>query len=172
MLNNQNINLRLLQIEDAPMLLNWRFSQEAYSYFYEWNVNGEAQCEKWIANSLNKNNEMNFVIQTNDNIAIGIISLVDIDYRNRKCEMGRVLIGNKDFRGKKFGEQAIQLLLEYAFNHLNIRKVYCEVLSNNNVAENLYKKCGFVEDGFFKNHIYKNGKYIDVIHMAIENNKF
>ncbi len=55
------------------------------------------------------------------------------------------------------------LLLDYAFNHLNMQKVYCEVFEANTNALNAYKKFGFVEEGKFLNHIYKNGKFETVI---------
>lgn len=168
MLSNRNIFLRPMELYDAEKVGKWRFSEDNYSYFYEFTPTSRFVNELWFQDTLKKKTELNFIItEKNGNIDIGMISLVDIDFRNQKCEMGRVLIAEKDARGKGFGKQAIQLLLEYAFKHLNMHKVYCEVLSDNLTAIETYKKCGFIQDGYFENHIYKNGDFKDVIHLSV-----
>ena len=95
-----------------------------------------------------------------------MISIIDIDYRNHKCELGRVLIGDKKFRGQGIGSEMVNLLIDYAFNHLNMRKVYCEVFADNTNALHLYKKSGFLVEGTLKSHIYKNGQYKDIVIFA------
>lgn len=173
MLKNNDIKLRPLELEDSDILRKWRFFEDNYDYFYEYTPNSSYSNKSWVQNCLNKTNEINFIITENDsNIDIGMISLLDIDLRNKKCEMGRVLIANDSSRGKGLGTQAIKLILEYAFNHLNLNKVYCEVFVDNLRALNSYKKIGFVQDGLFKNHIYKNGEYKDIAHLSIEKENF
>ena len=173
MLKNNDIKLRPLELEDSDLLRKWRFFEDNYDYFYEYTPNSSYSNKNWVQNCLNKTNEINFIITGNNScIDIGMISLLEIDLRNKKCEMGRVLIANNSSRGKGLGTQAIKLVLEYAFNHLNLNKVYCEVFADNLRALNSYKKIGFVQDGLFKNHIYKNGIYKNVAHLSIEKEKF
>ena len=50
---------------------------------------------------------------------------------------------------------------------INLRKIYLIVFSNNERAISLYKKLGFKEESRLCRHVYKNGKYLDVINMAI-----
>ncbi len=59
-----------------------------------------------LKNSLKKSNEINFIIEKNaDKKPVGMISLVDIDHRSQKTEMGRVLIGDADERGAGIGSR-------------------------------------------------------------------
>lgn len=167
MLNNDKITLRAFELEDAEIVRKWRFDFDNYDYFYEFTPTSQYSNEIWVQNTLKKQSEINFVVEDNKSKnSIGIISLINIDYRNQKCEMGRVLIGDKKFRGKGIGLDIGTLLVNYAFNHLNMRKIYCEVFADNTAALSLYKKLGFVEEGLLKEHIYKNGQFKDIIVMA------
>ena len=168
MLNDSELRLRSVSVSDAEEILKWRFSSENYNYFYEFFPISLDNNIKWIQNILTKNTEINCIIEKYDeNIPIGMISLVDIDMRSRKCELGRVLIGDIKYRKKGYGKRSICLLLEYAFYHLNINKVYCEVFAENKNAVSLYKRIGFSEDGYFIKHIFKNGCYKDILHMSL-----
>lgn len=168
MLSSDRIKLRPVELEDAEMLRRWRFSETNYAYFYEFVPACKVQNQQWLENTLKKSSEINFIIFDNNECRdIGMISLLDIDMRNQKCEMGRVLIADENFRGKGLGGETIRVLLNYAFNHLNMHKVYCEVFAENEAAVKLYQKCGFAEDGRFKQHIYKNGEFKDIIHMSV-----
>lgn len=167
MLNNDKITLRAFELEDAEVVRKWRFDFDNYDYFYEFTPTSQYSNEIWVQNTLKNKSEINFIVEDNRSKAqIGMISLLNIDSRNQKCEMGRVLIGNTKFRGKGLGSDICNLQLNYAFNHLNMRKVYCEVFAENTAALNLYKKIGFIEEGTLKEHIYKNGQFKDIIVLA------
>ena len=55
----------------------------------------------------------------------------------------------------------------YAFNNLNLNKLYLNVGADNQEAIYLYKKLNFVREGIFREHYYIEGKYLDIITMAI-----
>ena len=59
------------------------------------------------------------------------------------------------------------LVLEYAFGHLNLHKVWCEVIAENTAARDLYTKFGFAEEGVLRQHVFKAGRYLDVVLMAL-----
>ena len=51
-------------------------------------------------------------------------------------------------------------LIKYGFNELNLNRIWCEVYSNNN-SIHLYKKLGFKSEGILREHVYKNGNYLN-----------
>lgn len=168
MLNDGVLFLRSVSLKDADLLAKMRFSEENYDFFYEFVPTTKEQNEKWIENVLNKKNELNLIAyEKENNRPVGMISLIDIDQRNQKCEIGRVLIGNAEDRKKGYGKHLLSLVLEYAFLHLNMRKVYLEVFAENSSAVRFYEKVGFIQDGRFVRHIYKNGTFKDVLHMSL-----
>ncbi len=167
MLTNTSIKLRNFETEDIEKLSTIRSSSKSYDYFYEFEPLNKTQQLNWWQNSYLKSSEKNFVIVCNDTQKVaGTISLVDIDQRNRKAELGRLFVF-EEFSGKGFGSFSIELLIEYAFNHLNLQKIYLEVFAKNENAVSLYKKAGFKEEGCLKSHIYKNGEYLDILIMSL-----
>jgi len=97
---------------------------------------------------------------------IGHISLHDIDHIYRHAFMG-VYIGEEAYRNKGYGAEAIRLLLDFAFNTLNLHNVMLSVHEDNRAAVSCYKKVGFKETGRRREWVFKNGKYIDSIYMDI-----
>lgn len=72
---------------------------------------------------------------------IGSIGFPKIDYINHTAELG-IFIGNKECWGKGYGVEAIELLLDFGFNILNLHNIYLKVFSYNKPAIRCYKKVG------------------------------
>ncbi len=94
----------------------------------------------------------------------GYISLQNINYIDRTGDFGIIL--REKFRGKGLTKEAIELFFTYLKNHLNIRKINLKVLASNEIAINLYKKLGFIEEGFMREQVYIKNTYKDVLIMS------
>lgn len=115
----------------------------------------------------NNSPESTFVIVTLDNNKmIGTVSLEKINWRNRTATLG-IFIGDKDFRNKGYGTEAIKLILEYGFKYLNLYNIKLDLMGFNARALKCYEKCGFKEYGRRRKCEYLNGKYYDIISMDI-----
>ncbi len=99
-----------------------------------------------------------------DDTLIGTVGLHDIDALNQTAELG-IAIGNPTHQGNGIGTEVIEALCDHAFSVLNLRSVTLRVLGNNPRAEQCYVKCGFTETGRFSAHIFKDGAWVDEIHM-------
>ena len=97
---------------------------------------------------------------------IGVVYLLQIDWVNRSAEFS-IQLGAHTELGMGFGEQATRMAIRHAFSDLNLRRVHLTVLSTNERAIALYKKVGFETEGCFRQALFKNGSYVDVISMAI-----
>ena len=58
-------------------------------------------------------------------------------------------------------------MLKYAFEHLNLHKVFLRVYEYNERAIHVYEKCGFRMEGRLRKQRFKWGKYHDVLIMGI-----
>ena len=76
-------------------------------------------------------------------------------------------IGDKTYWGRGYGTDAVRVLLDYAFRHHNLHRVYLSVNSTNPRAIGAYRRCGFVEEGRLRAHAWSNGQYIDLVQMGI-----
>ena len=72
---------------------------------------------------------------------IGCIDLCDFDARNRKDAIGMYIAPHA--RGNGVGKQAVQLLLDYAFGHLQLRMVYAIISVHNTPCSHIYEQMGF-----------------------------
>jgi [ribosomal protein S5]-alanine N-acetyltransferase len=95
-----------------------------------------------------------------DCVLIGVISLNNIDFINRSCEIAG-LIGEKKNRNFKDYIEANKLLINHAFNTLNLNRVYGGSVIKE-VNEMFCRVLGFESEGIQKKAVYINGSYIDV----------
>ena len=112
-----------------------------------------------------------FIVTKDEDKLIGTISLNKIDLVNRVSTLG-IFIGDKGYRDKGYGTEAIRLLLDFGFNYLNLNNIKLDLISFNERALKCYKKCGFKEYGRRRQSIFINGEYYDTIEMDILANEF
>lgn len=106
------------------------------------------------------------IVTNNGNKHIGNIKLDFYDKDANLYELG-IMIGDKNYWNKGIGYEACFLMLNYAFDTLNVRKVWLAVYENNPHAKKLYEKLGFVLEGCLRKHICVKGVYYDKYLMGI-----
>jgi RimJ/RimL family protein N-acetyltransferase len=104
------------------------------------------------------------IIVADGDVYIGNVQLMGVNHIDRRASLA-ITIGEADYRGQGYGVEAIGLLVEYAFNTLNLHSVELGVLATNARAIACYKKCGFVEYGRLKDAFFIKGEYVDEILM-------
>jgi RimJ/RimL family protein N-acetyltransferase len=97
---------------------------------------------------------------------IGRSGLFNINQVDRRAMFG-ILIGEKDFWGKGYGQEATRLTLDYAFNLLNLNSVSLGVFAFNQRAIHAYQKVGFKQSGVKRQFRIIAGQKYDVIWMDI-----
>lgn len=110
------------------------------------------------------------ILKSNDK-HIGNIKLDFHDPTAKLSELG-VLIGNKRYWGKGLGREACELLIDFGFNKLFLRKIHLAVFENNLAAIKIYESLGFQVEGRLVKHVYVGGEYHDKILMGLFNKKF
>lgn len=103
------------------------------------------------------------IVLKNEGRLLGNCGLEDVDLVNRTAELG-ILLEKKSWN-QGLGQEAIELLLDYAFHVLNINNVMLSVYSYNQRAINCYKKCGFKEIGRRREARFFGGQLYDEIYM-------
>ncbi len=111
------------------------------------------------------------IVLLDSNDLLGSISIHNIDHLNRCAYIG-IFIGEKRVRGNGYGAEAINLILNYGFNTLNLHSINLSVHADNYSAIACYKKLGFKEVGRLPEVLFIDGKYVDKIFMSILENDF
>lgn len=97
---------------------------------------------------------------------IGITGIHSINWLSKHAEF-RILIGDKRFWSKGYGTEVCQLLVSYAFEALNMNKVWLGVNTDNTRAAESYSKSGFTHEGILRQELYRNNRYYDVTRMSL-----
>ena len=98
--------------------------------------------------------------------AIGRCMLFDLDMVDRRAMLG-IVIGEKSYWGRGFGQEAVRLLLDYGFNLLNLNNIMLGVFDFNRRAIECYRKVGFREIGRRRQGRIIAGQKYDVVFMDI-----
>jgi RimJ/RimL family protein N-acetyltransferase len=101
-----------------------------------------------------------------DDRLLGEVDLSVINWGSRDAFVG-IGIGEREFWGKGYGSEAMELLLRYAFNELNLRRVSLNVFEFNERALHSYEKVGFRIEGRERQVIQREGRRWDMIDMGI-----
>lgn len=105
-------------------------------------------------------------VETHDGRHIGGAALRNIEKWARKAEFG-ILIGEADCRGKGYGSEVTQLIVDFAFGRLNLHKVWLTVNVENPAGIRAYQKAGFQIEGTLRDHVYARGRYYDSHIMGV-----
>ncbi len=126
---------------------------------------------EWLKR-MNSEGEQVFAIldKANDTL-IGSCGLHGIDYVNGISEFG-IAIGDKRYWNKGYGTEATKLILDYAFNILNLKNVMLYVFAYNERAQRAYEKAGFKLIGRRREARLMNGTYYDIVMMDCVANEF
>ena len=124
-----------------------------------------------ILHSISKQYQMFEIIDLQTDEAIGRIMLFDINHINR-CAMVGIVIGEKSFWGKGYGQESLKLILDYGFNLLNLNNIMLGTFEFNQRSIAAYIKVGFKEIGRRRQGRIIAGKKYDIIFMDILSKEF
>ncbi len=164
----KRIRLRKLSNEDVSIYHKWRNDIEVMQFTNpSLDVFSYDDTEKFVNSITESHNSKGYMIEeVKTGKTIGVTSLINIDYGNRNAEC-IIDIGDKDYWGDGFGRESFKLLLDFAFNELNLHKVYLRVFFFNDRAIKLYKNLGFAEEGKLKEQLYRDGAWHDINFMGL-----
>lgn len=167
----ERIYLSPRSIEDAEKYTEWLNDFETTDYLGKSQRIMTLEAEKKHLEEIPNGDIVFAIIDSNNDELIGGLGLHSINHFKRTATLG-IFIGNKDYREKGYGTEAIRLLLDYGFNYLNLKNINLELMAFNERALACYKKCGFKECGRRRQCEFVDGKYYDRISMDILDEEF
>jgi UDP-4-amino-4,6-dideoxy-N-acetyl-beta-L-altrosamine N-acetyltransferase len=160
-----NVSLKSVDEQDIELIRQWRNSDLINNVSFS-NQHISAEMQKaWFEKISKDSNAMHWIIIA-DNNPVGYASVKNIDIKNSRCEFASLYIGEPAMLGSGIGAIAEYFLIEYVYNNLNVKKIFCEVLETNPKVIRLHKKFGFDVEGILKNH-YKKDRFISVYILAL-----
>jgi diamine N-acetyltransferase len=100
-----------------------------------------------------------------DKTPIGLLALINIDRKNSKGEM-RKMIGEVSERGKGYAKEATKIWLKYCSEVLGINKIYINTIETNIKNITINRHLGFQVEGLLKKECVINDVEHDILRMA------
>lgn len=118
-----------------------------------------------IEGALRNQSHVFSIIDLETDETVGRCQLFNMDAVNR-CSWLGIMVG-PHFQNQGYGQEAMRLLLDYAFNLLNLNSVVLGVYEFNQPAIAVYKKVGFREIGRRRQARIIAGRKYDELYMDI-----
>lgn len=156
------VTLRAIEERDLEMIREMFNDCELENLVIGWAfpVSSMAQKQWWLNNYSDQKNHR-FVIETEEDGAVGIATLTNIDWKNRVANHG-IKLANRQNRTKGIGTDTVMAIMRYAFDELQLHRLEGSWFAFNAPSVGLYKKCGWREEGVKRSCIFKNGEYRDL----------
>src|SRR3979409_1057553 len=131
----EKVYLRPFEMSDREAYKRWRADADpmATAEFGYRAPLSDAEVDSYIGARADQQGKPDYqfvICMLDDDKAIGNIMLVGHDPRRRSAELG-IVIGEGDYRGKGYGTDAINALLDFAFGELGLERVFLGTLSGN-----------------------------------------
>jgi RimJ/RimL family protein N-acetyltransferase len=161
MFTGLKIRLTAMRKEDLPTYRQWN-SVESFGRFYNSSPIRE-ESEKNANNLIDDHSDRSFrfaIRPLDSEEFLGVCAIEEIVWPHRVGWLSIAL--GLDFHGKGFGKEAMQLLVNYGFNELNLHRLTLTVFGYNERAIKLYESLGFKHEGTYREFLQRDGKRHDM----------
>lgn len=161
-----NLLLRAPEPSDIDTIFRWENDMTIWHLSNTLTPFSRFAIEQFVLNTDNdifSSKQLRLMIDCHSSLAgivtVGSIDLFDFDPYNRRAGIG-ILI-DESSRRKGFALEALNLLVEYCFNTLNLHQLYCNIGQNNTESISLFTKAGFTLCGHKKEWVLYEGLWTD-----------
>jgi RimJ/RimL family protein N-acetyltransferase len=166
-MRGEHVALTPVTAGDLSVMFGWINDRSDVLWNAPYRPVTEAEHTEWFEAIQRRTDTVIFGIRLLDTQRlIGSCQLHSINAIHRSAEL-QIRLGESEGRGHGYGTEAVQLLLDFAFKDLNLRRVYVHVLVTNGRALRLYEKAGFVREGTLREAAHIDGQYVDIALLGI-----
>ena len=158
---HENIAIRPLKISDKNQLASLANNKKIWDNVRNFlpHPYSEDDALFFINLTMDEDPQVNFGIEYKGQLcgAIGLVLLQDV--YSHTAELGYWL--GEPFWGKGIATNAINLITQYGFEVLNLRRIHAGIFDFNIASMKALEKNGFVKEGISRKAIIKNGVVCD-----------
>lgn len=166
MLTGKKVGLRKIERGDLEHLKNWRNHQNYRQFFREYReLNIDDQLKWYERLVLNDPGTLMFgIIDLETGELVGACGLCYINWVQRNADLS-LYIGKEemyidtDENGYAWG--AMEVLFQYAFDELNLHKIWTEIYVIDEKKKQLFESFGMHQDAILRDNYFYKGKYIN-----------
>lgn len=157
----KNIKLRALEKEDLNFLYQIENNESFWQVSHTQTPFSKYMLKLYLENAhldIYQAKQLRLIIEENNtNQQVGMIDLFDFNPKHKRAGIG-ILI-HPDFQEKGYASEALSLLINYTFTHLDLHQLYANITEDNSKSISLFEKNNFVKTGIKKDWIFTNNNY-------------
>jgi RimJ/RimL family protein N-acetyltransferase len=162
MLEGKNVRLRLRDKEDLDFFFDFWNDIDCYGEYEEIQPQmSKVEAEKRIESAGSSDSGVNwtwFVIEKKDKTKIGFI-IHFLVQPSGDVRIGYALVPSE--RGKGYGTEALQILVDYLFLTKNINRIQAATDVRNKLSQRILEKVGFKKEGTIRKASFVRGQWAD-----------
>jgi len=170
-LTGKKIHLRALEPEDLDFLYTIENNESFWEVSSTQTPFSRFVLEQYIVNShqdIFEAKQLRLIIVDNiSNISVGMIDLFEFNPLHKRAGIGILIIESEQHKG--FASEAIELLINYSFNQLNLHQLFANITADNTKSLELFKKLNFKKIGIKKEWVFSKGAFKDEILFQLIN---
>lgn len=162
MLTGKKIRLRPVELKDVDALYHWENDPKNWLVSNTLNPFSRFFLEQYVVgaqNNIYADRQIRLIIEDQQAITCGAIDLFDFDAHNRRAGIG-ILVQEGD-RGKGYGSEALELIIDYARDTLNLHQLYCTIDFDNEKSLELFQRMGFIVCGTRRHWTWRASGWMD-----------
>ncbi len=172
-IQTERLLLRQIQLKDAREIMHMRQNNRVNQFIARNSMTGIDAAEelaKKTADAFDSKAGIAWAgILRNGSEIIGTCGFNRIDYLNNRAEIGGEL--SVDYWGKNIALEAVQAIVSFGFEQMNLHAIEAFVSPANRGAIFLLESLGFEKEAHFKERVYFNGVYSDMaVYTAFRSN--
>lgn len=165
-IKGNKVTLRFIEPDDLEAIREMSNDSEQEYMIGGWSLPAaKKHQEDWYQRILGDKNNIRFAIDYNGSF-VGLVTLTDIDWKNRRAKSGIRLTLNAP-KQQGIATDALVTMLGYAFDELNLHRVYATIIEHNLASRKLHAKCGYKEEGILRQSVYKRGLYHNELQLSV-----
>ena len=162
-ISTETLTLRFLTEADLPEVYDIFSHPEVMRYWSYPPWTHKVQAEQWLMNvqeGYRTRNDIQLGIERQiDHILLGTCTLFQFHRTSRRAEIGYAL--GRPYWGSGYMHQALQALLQYAFETLNLNRLEADIDPRNQASARTLERLGFQNEGHLRERWIVNDEVSD-----------
>lgn len=172
-LDTRGLHLRRVRLSDADALFTILSDPESMKYWSTPPISDHSEAIKVLREDLESDAQGNSicwaVTRQDTGEMIGKCILFQFSPANRRAEIGFIL--NRDYWRQGLMQQALEAVINFAFNDLNLHRLEADVDPDNAGSLGILAKFGFEREGLFRDRWLVGQNWVDSVMLGLLNGK-
>lgn len=170
-IETERLILRNFELTDLDAVMSY-YNEPDVQRYLDWKVRDKGECRQALdimhtQVSLQRPGDTlsRAIVRKDNNVLIGQVSLRWADATAGQGELRFAM--HPKFRGRGYATEAVKAMLDLAFDHFHIHRVFARLDARNNRSVKLMHRIGMRLEAHYREHALFQGEWDEELHFAI-----